>query len=678
MSSVNYTKRPDWVADAQRSRYTYAGKSIYPSDEGWVAPMAGFPNSVISAASCSVTANVGTSTASTISGTTLTLGGTVSGSGGSGAYFLPGYVLSGSNVTAGTIILAQLSGTAGGAAGATYLVDRPSTASSTSIASAINTVTVSTATGVVVGTMAAGSTTLTVASVTSGGLKLGDFLSGTGAPVGLQIAGFLSGNGGTGTYLTNLPAAALLSGVTFTVGSHNLVTGQPAIVTELGQSSATSIAITTPYVSTTSGVATFTATGAGAAFANGDVVVVDGVAGNTSYNGTYIVANKQTNTFDVTLANSANATAYGGDATAIFYGSCTAGTIQANVFTAGGTITGAFAIGQILSATGSVNAGGAIIAVGPTANTWIINQSYGTAVTSQVIGATAVVTKQSALNGVIENITVVDATTFTYTSPTVTSTPLVTFGKVCKQWEIMYTIGGLGGFGTNLGAYYDAVWSPTYSAALVYSLGITAITSATTTATVTTAFPHNLQAGDKVTISGYIGLASPTYDANFNIEATVLAGGLTASQFTYTITTSAGDGNAATATNMKLSIISSSSSPYGHGAAGGIVTCTVTASEPVAITGTPSVPLSIKTFTGTTARTMTYSSADSTDSSLVFKYTVVAADVSGGTGGVLGTYTPATNTTIAGATFSDKLQAKIEGPASVATFTAAVLTNKVL
>lgn len=54
-----------------------------------------------------------------------------------------------------------------------------------------------------------------------------------------------------------------------------------------------------------------------------------------------------------------------------------------------------------------------------------------------------------------------------------------------------------------------------------------------------------------------------------------------------------------------------------------VLTFTVTASEAVEVTNTPKIALTI----GSTSRNALYSAADSTDTSLVFKYTVVAEDL---------------------------------------------------
>jgi hypothetical protein len=76
----------------------------------------------------SLTENTGGSTASSISGTTLTIGGVVTGS------FLPGMILTGTSVTAGTTIISQLTGTASQAG--TYQVSASQTVASTAITAA--------------------------------------------------------------------------------------------------------------------------------------------------------------------------------------------------------------------------------------------------------------------------------------------------------------------------------------------------------------------------------------------------------------------------------------------------------------------------------------------------------------------------------------------------------------
>ncbi len=89
-----------------------------------------------------------------------------------------GATLSGSGVTTGTQIVAQLSGTAGGVG--TYQVSKSQTVASTTITAAYG--------------------VLTVSAVSSGTLEIGSVLSGTNVTAGSYITQFGTGTGGTGTY----------------------------------------------------------------------------------------------------------------------------------------------------------------------------------------------------------------------------------------------------------------------------------------------------------------------------------------------------------------------------------------------------------------------------------------------------------------------------------------------
>lgn len=104
---------------------------------------------------------------------------------GSGAIVVGG-TLSGTGVQAGTIVVAQLTGTAGGIG--TYLVNIPQTVASTTI------------------TQASG--LFTVTAVASGVIGVGDVLSGTnitGTPV---VTALGTGTGGTGTYIVSVSETA--------------------------------------------------------------------------------------------------------------------------------------------------------------------------------------------------------------------------------------------------------------------------------------------------------------------------------------------------------------------------------------------------------------------------------------------------------------------------------------
>ena len=127
-----------------------------------------------------------TGTTSSISGTTLTVNGTLTNT------FTTGMVLSGTSITAGTII------------------------------TAINTTSF---TGYISGT------TLTVSAVASGTITTGMVLSGSGVTIGTYISGFISGlNGGAGNYTVSPTQSAgnsgsqiSISGLSYTVNNSQTV-----------------------------------------------------------------------------------------------------------------------------------------------------------------------------------------------------------------------------------------------------------------------------------------------------------------------------------------------------------------------------------------------------------------------------------------------------------------------
>jgi hypothetical protein len=131
----------------------------------------------------SIAALPGSATTSTIVDNVFTIGALASGN------FYPGSTLSGTGVTAGTKIVSQLTGVAGGAAGATYLVTPGG-----------QTVTSTTITG------AAG--TLTISAATTGTVHVGDTIvagggGNTASVAGTQVTAALTGTGGTGTYVVD-------------------------------------------------------------------------------------------------------------------------------------------------------------------------------------------------------------------------------------------------------------------------------------------------------------------------------------------------------------------------------------------------------------------------------------------------------------------------------------------
>lgn len=140
--------------------------------------------------------------------TALTLSGgglTLTGSNTSGV-FAPGMTISGTNIPTGTTILAYGTATAGGAG--TYLVNNP----------AVTAATASTVT-------AANAMLLTVDASSTGVWALNDLLTGSGVGANQSIAATgatnpnLTGLGGAGTYLTNQFQNSALTAQTITVNS---------------------------------------------------------------------------------------------------------------------------------------------------------------------------------------------------------------------------------------------------------------------------------------------------------------------------------------------------------------------------------------------------------------------------------------------------------------------------
>ena len=111
---------------------------------------------------------------------------------------VPAAVLSGGTVTAGTTIIQQLTGPAGGAG--TYEVSVSGTVASASLTA------VNSAVGI-----------LTVSAVGSGTLETGQVLAGTNVAAGTYISGELTGTGGDGTYIVT--PSGTTSSTTITAGN---------------------------------------------------------------------------------------------------------------------------------------------------------------------------------------------------------------------------------------------------------------------------------------------------------------------------------------------------------------------------------------------------------------------------------------------------------------------------
>ena len=127
-----------------------------------------------------------------ISGTTLTVSAI-----GAGSVLTAGQSFTGTGVDASTVITGQLSGTAGGVG--TYSVNISQTVASTAL------------------TFSGGG--LTVSAVTSGTLALGQTISGSGVTAGTTITGLGTGAGGTGTYSVSVAQAASSTTITANGGT---------------------------------------------------------------------------------------------------------------------------------------------------------------------------------------------------------------------------------------------------------------------------------------------------------------------------------------------------------------------------------------------------------------------------------------------------------------------------
>ena len=243
------------------------------------------------------------------------------------------------------------------------------------------------------------------------------------------------------------------------------------------------------------------------------------------------------------------------------------------------------------------------------------------------------VTTTLGYNGYWNPITVTGPTSFTYVSA-VTGVGVVTNAKVSKSWEVMVAIGELAA------VIADIAVLPTYTATLVYSMGIASISAAGVTATAVTTSPHGLVTGAAVTVSG-------SSVANFNVSSGVSLIVIDPITFTYTIASTT-----ATSTTAGMNYTTLTT-----GKVGGVLTVTLTVSEPVLMQGDTGINVTFGTLGGTVKLAADVSS---TTTSLVFKRTIAASQT--------GTVTCAATTV--GAGLQDILpQGKVGAPVA-ATFTA--------
>lgn len=116
--------------------------------------------------------------AQVIAGTASIAGNLMTVTASSGAFIAPGAAITGTNIQAGTTVVSQVSGTAGGIG--VYNLNIPQTVASETIAGTYG--------------------LLTVSATGSGALVVGSVLSGTNVVAGTYVSGFGTGTGGNGTY----------------------------------------------------------------------------------------------------------------------------------------------------------------------------------------------------------------------------------------------------------------------------------------------------------------------------------------------------------------------------------------------------------------------------------------------------------------------------------------------
>lgn len=143
----------------------------------------------VTASTTTIASGTATSVTGSITGYTLTVTAVSTGA------LVVGGVLSGTGITTGTAITGQLTGTSGGIG--TYTVSINQTVSSTTVTQSYG--------------------LMTVATVSSGTLAVGQVISGTGVTVGTTITAFGTGTGGAGTYITS-GGAQTVSATTISAG----------------------------------------------------------------------------------------------------------------------------------------------------------------------------------------------------------------------------------------------------------------------------------------------------------------------------------------------------------------------------------------------------------------------------------------------------------------------------
>lgn len=201
-----------------------------------------------------------TSATTTSIAATVTAFGTVLNATAVTGYVAAGDTLSGTNIPAGTTILTQLTGTAGAAG--TYRLSQPTTQY---VASA---------------TMTTFGTTVNFTAVT-GYVAVGDTVSGTGIPTGSKITSQLTGTAGsTGLYSMSLPAAGYVASGTLTTfgGTINItaISSGSVLVGDLiaGTGVPSGAVLSAQLTGTTGGIGLYSLTPAATAYAASTTITV--------------------------------------------------------------------------------------------------------------------------------------------------------------------------------------------------------------------------------------------------------------------------------------------------------------------------------------------------------------------------------------------------------------------
>jgi hypothetical protein len=165
-----------WVKNAGTTEATPGMKAYANNTTGVISfGLTGAPPSAASITAAIAPAGT-TSVTGSIANDVLTVTAVASGT------LVPGAALAGTGVTAGTVIVSQLTGTAGGIGTYQTNIEEQAVASTTITATY----------GV-----------MTVSAVASGALAVGDTVTGTGVTAATVITGLGTGTGGNGTYYVN-------------------------------------------------------------------------------------------------------------------------------------------------------------------------------------------------------------------------------------------------------------------------------------------------------------------------------------------------------------------------------------------------------------------------------------------------------------------------------------------